>query len=91
MCSLFSSSAAVSVKDGNGTFVSTLSMILYNVSIEMRQRVHKAWRLRCTGSMIFDTEHNLCFHKSELEYTQVVVVVVGGTGRLTCMSLNLIF
>lgn len=30
--SLHSSSAAVSVKDSNGTFVSTLSMILYNVS-----------------------------------------------------------
>lgn len=35
MCSLRSSSAAVSVKDNNGTFVSTLSMILYNVSVEL--------------------------------------------------------
>lgn len=30
-----SSSAAVSVKDSNGTFVSTLSMILYNVSTQL--------------------------------------------------------
>lgn len=32
---LHSSSAAVSVKDSNGTFVSTLSMILYNVSTRL--------------------------------------------------------
>lgn len=32
LCTLHRSSAAVSVKDSNGTFVSTLSMILYNVS-----------------------------------------------------------
>lgn len=49
MCSLCSSSAAVSVKDSNGTFVSTLSMILYNVSMELtaRRHVRYAWMLRC--------------------------------------------
>lgn len=35
-----SSSAAVSVKDSNGTFVSTLSMILYNVSTTLDRKLN---------------------------------------------------
>lgn len=54
MCFLHSSSAAVSVKDSNGTFVSTLSMILYNVSMEMTAS-NKTLTSGCTDAMIFDT------------------------------------
>lgn len=46
-----SSSAAVSVKDSNGTFVSTLSMILYNVSTHRILRRCHLFTGRETGSI----------------------------------------
>lgn len=46
-----SSSAAVSVKDSNGTFVSTLSMILYNVSTQLILRHCQLYRGCETGCM----------------------------------------
>lgn len=53
-----SSSAAVSVKDSNGTFVSTLSMILYNVSTQLILRHSHLFR-GCETRSILVTELSL--------------------------------
>lgn len=56
---LHSSSAALSVKDSNGTFVSTLSMILYNVSTQLCATyllIHNHFPSQCMNSTALNCE-----------------------------------
>lgn len=76
------SAAAISVKDSNGTFISTLNLLLYNVSSHpLRPKVllhYKAIRELRIGNRLFERGRNTLSYVQDSSYIQQLSIPMAG-------------